>query len=38
MHLKYLTPEARKMLKAIAPVAAAQGFVLAEGTADDSQN
>jgi hypothetical protein len=33
MHLKSLTPEARKVLKVIAPVAAAQGFVLAGGTA-----
>ncbi len=33
MHLKSLTPAARKVLKMVAPVAAAQGFVLAGGTA-----
>jgi len=33
MHLKCLTPAARKVLKVIAPVAAAKGFVLAGGTA-----
>ncbi len=33
MHLRCLTPAARKVLKVIAPVAAAQGFILAGGTA-----
>lgn len=33
MHLKILTPAARKVLKVIAPIAAAKGFVLAGGTA-----
>ena len=33
MHLKCLTPAARKVLKVIAPVATAKGFVLAGGTA-----
>jgi hypothetical protein len=33
MHLKCLTPAARKVLKVIAPVGATKGFVLAGGTA-----